>query len=206
LVEKKRDTSKKRNAILDAAIQGFRDEGYETVSMDRIADIAQASKRTVYNHFESKEALFQAVVERFMEEVSVLKQITYDSKRTLADQLSEFADAKVKAMANPTWQGLLKVAMGVFIRDPELAKRTMSKAEAGQDTFVTWLIAAKKDKKLKFKKPDLTAEIFWSLVSGALFWPQLFHGPMPKRHIKLLKDEIVETFLSRYSEKMGDGH
>ena len=57
----------KRDIILDAATMAFRDEGYECTSMDRIAELAGASKRTVYNHFGSKEALFQAVVERLFE-------------------------------------------------------------------------------------------------------------------------------------------
>ena len=53
---KKRDTSKKRLAILDGAIRVFIENGYETSSMDRIAEAAGVSKRTVYNHFPSKEA------------------------------------------------------------------------------------------------------------------------------------------------------
>ena len=32
--------------------------GFSNVSMDAIAERAEASKRTVYNHFENKEALF----------------------------------------------------------------------------------------------------------------------------------------------------
>ncbi len=197
-MEQKRDTSKKRNSILDAAIEAFRDEGYENASMDRIAELAGASKRTVYNHFPSKEALFQAVVERFMDELGALKQIPYRSDQTLEEQLGRFADAKVQAMADPSWQGLLKVAMGVFIRDPRLAEQTMKKAEAGQDTLVIWLTAATDDGRLRADNPELVAEIFWAMVSGALFWPQIFHSTFPDEHIQTLKDEIIATFLCRY--------
>ena len=63
---KKRDTSKKRESILDAAVKAFADEGYENASMDRIAEIADASKRTVYNHFPSKDVLFEEVLDRFI--------------------------------------------------------------------------------------------------------------------------------------------
>ena len=65
---KKRDTSRKRESIIDAAIRAFQEDGFDNTSMDRIAEVAGASKRTVYNHFESKEDLFGAVVERFMGE------------------------------------------------------------------------------------------------------------------------------------------
>ena len=59
----KRDTSQKRHEILDAAIREFQAVGYDNTSMDRIAESAGASKRTVYNHFASKELLFQAAFE-----------------------------------------------------------------------------------------------------------------------------------------------
>ena len=166
--------------------------------MDRIAEIAGASKRTVYNHFESKEVLFQAVMDRFMDEISSLKKIPYDSSRSLEAQLSSFADAKVGIMQDPSWFGLMKVTLTVFIRDPKLAQQTMARAMVGEDTLVTWLKAAKADGKVKFEDAEMAANLFWSIVSGALFWPQLFNDPMPADEIQLLKDELIETFLSRY--------
>ncbi|MCF5632840.1 TetR family transcriptional regulator, partial [Pseudomonas syringae] len=48
-------TDQKREAIVLAAIAEFGDRGFEITSMDRIAARAEVSKRTVYNHFPSKE-------------------------------------------------------------------------------------------------------------------------------------------------------
>ena len=84
----------KRDAILEAATTAFRDEGFECTSMDRIAELAGASKRTVYNHFRSKEALFQAVVERLFEDAAALKRVEWDSERPIEHQLADFARAK----------------------------------------------------------------------------------------------------------------
>src|ERR1700755_3264220 len=52
----------KTEAILEAAGQLFREQGYGAVSMDQIAREAGVSKATVYAHFESKDELFGAVV------------------------------------------------------------------------------------------------------------------------------------------------
>ena len=70
--QKKSRAAIKRDSILEAAIRAFRDVGYECTSMDRIAELAGASKRTVYNHFPSKEALFQAVVARLFDDAVAL--------------------------------------------------------------------------------------------------------------------------------------
>ena len=201
MVENKRDTSKKRNSILEAALQGFRDEGYENISMDRIAELARASKRTVYNHFPSKEALFQAVIDRFMDELSSLKQIPYDGDRPLEEQLAEFAEAKVKLLDNPSWQGLIRVALGVFIREPKIAEETMAKAEAGGNSLVDWLHKASADGRLTMDTPEMAAEMFWGMVSGVLFWPQIFEGSIDREHRAQLKQEIVRTFIARYKPR-----
>src|SRR5258708_31627044 len=53
----------RREAILQAAKDVFLEQGYELATMDDIADRAATTKRTVYAHFENKEALFGAMVE-----------------------------------------------------------------------------------------------------------------------------------------------
>jgi TetR/AcrR family transcriptional regulator, regulator of autoinduction and epiphytic fitness len=198
MAARKRDTSKKHKSILDAAARVFQDEGYENASMDRIAEVAAASKRTVYNHFPSKEALFQEVVERLMAEASALKMIRYDSSLSLEEQLSEFAEAKLAMVKNPSWLGLMRVAITVAIRDPELAKKATARAEAGENTLVTWLKAATEDGKLMVENHELAAGVFWSLIGGSLFWPQLIKGPMDPMSIQVLKEELIKTFLCRY--------
>ena len=61
---RKRLTDRKREAIMRAAVDEFRTAGYEATSMDRIAAAAGVSKRTVYNHFPSKEELFGQMLEQ----------------------------------------------------------------------------------------------------------------------------------------------
>ncbi|NOJ41319.1 TetR/AcrR family transcriptional regulator [Bradyrhizobium australiense] len=51
-----------RQRILDAAYVLFRRRGYSRVSMDEIASAAAITKRTLYNHFESKDQLLAAVL------------------------------------------------------------------------------------------------------------------------------------------------
>ncbi|MEO0613750.1 MAG: helix-turn-helix domain-containing protein, partial [Pseudomonadota bacterium] len=52
----------KEHAIIDAARQSFLAKGFDAASMDEIALLANVSKRTVYNRFRSKEALFAAAI------------------------------------------------------------------------------------------------------------------------------------------------
>ena len=193
-----RDTSRKRNSILDAALEAFQDEGFDHTSMDRIAELAGASKRTVYNHFPSKDALFKAVINRFMGEISALKQIPYDAGQSLEEQLALFAEAKLSILDNPAWLGLFKVSLGVLIQDPKLARESLAQAETGEDYLALWLRDATADGRLHVEDPALAAGIFWAMLSGAFIWPHLIQGPMDETHIQSLKTALIEIFLARY--------
>ena len=52
------------NRILDAAETIFAQRGYASASLRDIAKAAKVTQPALYNHFESKEALYRAVLER----------------------------------------------------------------------------------------------------------------------------------------------
>ena len=54
--------ARSRAHVLDAARRVFLDEGYDQTSLDRVAAEAGVVKRTIYNLYGSKEALFRATI------------------------------------------------------------------------------------------------------------------------------------------------
>jgi len=54
--------SRKRTMIVDAALRAFLENGYAESSVNRIAEDAGVSIKTLYRHFESKDDLFSAVM------------------------------------------------------------------------------------------------------------------------------------------------
>ena len=54
-----------RDAIVEAAFRLFLERGYDSTSLARILESVPYSKGAVYHHFTSKEALLDAVIERF---------------------------------------------------------------------------------------------------------------------------------------------
>jgi TetR/AcrR family transcriptional repressor of mexJK operon len=55
-------SQQRRRDILLAGKKVFFQDGYQLASVDRIAEVAGTTKRTVYDHFGSKEALFAEVI------------------------------------------------------------------------------------------------------------------------------------------------
>ena len=194
---KKRDTSQKRQAILEGATKVFIEKGYEVASMDAIAEVAGVSKRTIYNHFPSKELLFQAIVADFLRQRDEIKPIQYSSARPLEAQLKEFAEAELFLVNDPVRRGLSKLFTSVFLMDIDFGKRTRSQYEPHK-AFVLWLKAAVDDGKLSVPSVELAARMFYGLVEGCLTYAALFTNGASLCYTETVLDEIIATFLSRY--------
>ena len=187
---------RKRADILDAATQAFREDGYDLASMDRIAELAGASKRTVYNHFGSKESLFRAVVDRLMETMRASKRVRFDAQLPIRDQLEKFARAKI-APLHGDGLDLVHVVLGVFVRDPDFACNVMNKTQ--DNHLAIWLQEATAQKKLSVPDTEVAAELFWGMVGGTLFWPQILFGVFEPERERALVEEVVETFMVRFA-------
>jgi AcrR family transcriptional regulator len=61
---REREREETRGAILDAAREMFATEGYEAVTMRRIADRIEYSPTAIYFHFKDKEAVIRAICDQ----------------------------------------------------------------------------------------------------------------------------------------------
>ena len=59
----RKSAERTRRLILDAAYESFYQRGFARSSVDEIAAMAKVTKRTLYNHFDSKDGLLAAVLE-----------------------------------------------------------------------------------------------------------------------------------------------
>ena len=195
---RKRDTTKKRESILSGAAQAFTEMGYDQASMDRIAEIAGVSKRTVYNHFSTKENLFQEVIAWFLGEQRELKRIDYDPAIAMEEQLKAFANAELFLINSPSRLGLSRVLTSVFIRDIDYARKTTAKYASPHEPLIKWLTAAREDDKLRIDDPILAARVFYAMIEGAFTWPALFQQGLSMEAVKPLMDELIDMFIKKY--------
>ena len=60
-----------RDRIVDAAMTVFRRHGFRRSSIEQAAEAAGLTRQALYHHFDSKEALFRAVIERLYQDALV---------------------------------------------------------------------------------------------------------------------------------------
>ncbi len=194
---KKRDTSAKRATILEGAVRVFTKNGFDASSMDRIAEVAGVSKRTVYNHFPSKEILFQAIVADFLKQRDEIKPVRYAPDVSLEEQLKEFAKAEFFLINDPVRRGLSKLFTSVFLMDVDFGRKTRRQYEPHK-AFILWLHDAREDQKLCFPSPELAARVFYGMVEGCFTYPALFSDGENLKNIEPLLSELVSVFLTSY--------
>lgn len=114
---RKTRAGQKRAAALTAASALFRQEGYERVSMEAVANAAGISTATLYRQFPSKEALFEAVATGALDSLAPAPA----QKGDAAAQMKSLAVAYAAFLAQPETRGLMRMLIAETGRNPRLA-------------------------------------------------------------------------------------
>ena len=193
-------TDRKREAIIQAAIAEFRANGFEITSMDKIAATAGVSKRTVYNHFPSKEELFAEILNQLWTRISAEQSVTYDPEQPLRDQLQRMLLAKVQMMADENFLTLARVAIAATIHSPERAQNMVERMGEREEALTVWIRAAQADGRLKPVDPQFAAHQVQGLLKTFGFWPQMSLGqpPLDVGMQNTVAESALEMFLARY--------
>lgn len=146
LLEKRMRRKKEaiRIAIIRAALTQFTDQGFDSASMDSVAEQAGCTKATVYNYFDSKEALLLAAMREYARMVAdgAFTDLTgsVDTEKTLR----RFAVAYLKFQLSPNMVALMRMAVAEGNRGT-LAQTVYEDGIRGYWTRVSEYLAARID-------------------------------------------------------------
>ncbi|WP_207282527.1 TetR/AcrR family transcriptional regulator [Pseudomonas sp. FW300-N2F2] len=193
-------TERKREAILQAAIAEFRSSGFEITSMDKIAATAGVSKRTVYNHFPSKEELFAEILNRLWNSITAEQDMPYSSQTPLREQLQTLLQAKLHLLADENFLDLARIAIAATIHSPERAQNMVSRMGQREEGLTAWIRQAQADARLKPVEPAFAAQQMHGLLKTFAFWPQVSMGQpsLTQEEQARVIESALDMFLSRY--------
>lgn len=195
-------TDRKREAIVQAAIAEFRENGFAGTSMDRVAAAADVSKRTVYNHFPSKDELFEAILAQMWERNHAQAEIPYDAASPLRPQLLAVLEQKMQMLDDASFIDLSRVAMAELMHTPERARALVDRLSEKEEGLPQWLRAAQQDGRLRAGvDANYAAHQLHGLVKSFAFWPQLAMGqpPLAPALRQQVLEDAVDMFLGFYA-------
>ncbi|QIR15938.1 TetR/AcrR family transcriptional regulator [Shewanella aestuarii] len=199
-VEKKTLSQQKREAIVEAAKCMFNKLGVAATSMDKLAEEAKVSKRTVYNHFATKDALVMHLLRELWFKGTASNQGQYLSGQPLFEQLSAIIFTEIQFINSQEHIDMARVAIGHLFYNSEEMSREIEKIRQHETALLRWIKAAALDGKINIEDAKFANEQLLHLIKGQCFWPQILicQPLLNDEQRKHLADESAKMFLSRY--------
>ncbi|MEH1907380.1 TetR/AcrR family transcriptional regulator [Nostoc sp.] len=182
----------KQEQILQGAIRVFLKEGYAKTSMDRVSASAGVSKQTIYSHFQDKEGLFKALIERLtlacFQSIFCIEKL-HGEPAILLRQVAEIYLTKVAD--NPDYLALLRLIITESQNFPELAKLyTQTVVQRGRQMLSQYFVS---HPELGITDPEAMAQIFFGSLVSYVIIQEVLYG---KELMFLSRDRLVDSLMN----------
>lgn len=160
--------------ILDGALRVFARAGYSGTTMDAIAAAVGLSKPTLYQYFDSKETLFQAMM--LGQRDRMMTVFEHPSEQGMVHDLHAFAWDYADVVLRPEMLSLARLIIGEVQRFPEIGRAYQA---SGPDRLLAgimaYLDAQRAAGRLAFDDAELAAQDLWGLILSAPRTQALYH-------------------------------
>lgn len=193
-------TEARRKAIIEAAGRLFLEHGFDSVTMAQISSEVGGSKVTLYNYFDSKEAVFEAFVIA-AGEANLVRLLEVPEDADLGSTLKTLGCNYLQLVLSPDVLGLDQLIIGEARRIPELSRIFYEngplKTLQGMDKAFAHLVAKGW---LKPAQPRQLTLHFKALCDSGLMEEQLWglRSAPSTEEITQAVDLAVEAFLHGY--------
>ena len=201
-------STRKREAILQAATELFLTREYVGTSMEDIAVAAAVSKQTVYKHFSDKQTLFREVALGSVQHVGRDFQSQVAAVAEAPDvpaALRDLARSYITAIMNPLLLRRRQLVLREAGRYPDLARKNHESGPRQTISVLTTAFARLAHRgELAIDDPRLAATQFAFLVVGEPLDTAMFRGAGRRRRLReldALAEAGVEVFLAAYGKQ-----
>ncbi len=198
--------SAKHKQILEGARRVFFASGFAAASMGEIAREAKVSKGTLYVYFDSKEALFAALIDDAKRETAE-RAMQFDVEDPdVGGVLTEFAIRLIEKLSAPQHVAMVRMVIGAAEQFPDLAQVFYEAGpNHGRRRLTEYLIAQQDRGRLVMPDPELAAWQFLGMCCHPVTVHVVLAGqepPDPAR-VRTYAESAVVTFLASFGAATG---
>ena len=171
--------ARKRDVILKAALAGFLEDGFAGSSVNRIAENAGVSIKTLYRHFDNKDDLFVAVIQTACKANQGADEPPWLDLPPL-DGLTQAGSKHLAFVLSAEQLALYRVVTGEAQRFPELGQRYQAEVVGDRIArLIRYFDRWPKTLRTKIREPLRGAQTFRVLLQGDLLETAMLGGPVP---------------------------
>jgi len=187
------------NEIIEAAFVLFAEKGFTTTTMDEIAHKAGISKGSIYNYFNSKEAIFEAVVTNDI--VPILDQIRDAVAKNHQDTSAQFLNCLIQGLITFSQESHLEMIPKLIVSEsgnfPDLAKDYIEKIFKPLRGIIETVIQKGVDNKEFINcDPRTTAHLLLAPILLEQIWKYSLKPIDNNNDSELFIDNYMEIFLN----------
>ena len=153
-------TEKKKQAIIQAALQLFKEKGFKDTSIKAIAEVAEVSPVSIYNYFGSKDNLVTLCVDDLFEEITQKAEDILNSHldfQTKLDQAFDLCQEKMSQQISDYFQDKM-------VKDPALSSLlTKAITAKKRDIYRAYIELGKKEGLIA---EDLSTELVLNVMDA----------------------------------------
>jgi TetR/AcrR family transcriptional repressor of mexJK operon len=162
-------SQQRRRDILMAGKKVFFTQGYQLASVDQIASAAGTTKRTVYDHFGSKESLFTDVIAFAADQFVGLLPAAADLPRAPEDGIRAFIATLRALVVSPDIVRFQRLVITEAERHPALGQALHDTAiTGGERVLADYLAACMAQKRVPPQDAAIAARTLIELSVGAM--------------------------------------
>jgi AcrR family transcriptional regulator len=160
----------RRDRLIQAAEDVFIERGYGLATMDDVSRRAGMSKKTIYQLFATKQALFAALIAQYTEHLMTPIKAD-DGSRSPRAVLEDFLKQLARFVLSPRQVAMHRLVISEALRTPELAQSFLREAmDQGKCALVQWFERQRQRGALHVEDAEEAASMLCGFV---IFEPQL---------------------------------
>lgn len=156
----------KRNQILEAASDLLLQNGFSATSMDMVAKKAGVSKQTVYSHYNNKDALFTAVIEKKCREYQMDEEHMQTGDYSAQQVLFTVGDQFVQLLMDPSVIAMYRLVIGEVTSNPHVAELFYQAGPQQAMDVLSSFMQAHPELNLPKTQADYWTNAFFNLLKG----------------------------------------
>ena len=195
---RERERERRKNEIIDAAEKVFFKNGFESSSVEKVAEVAEYSKATLYLYFSSKEELYFAVCQRA--EGKLFKEVDKAISKVEGtfEKIKAFLNAFVEFQQKNTdhFNALFYLQAHPFSHDPnhELVIENRRRDQKYLNSWIELIDQGKREGVIRENlNPIHTVLLIWMQLSGFLKIMSVVQ-PHLEKELTCSKDKLLEEY------------
>jgi AcrR family transcriptional regulator len=186
----------RRELILSTAEEMFARKGLRATTVRAIADAVGVFSGSLYHHFPSKDAIFDEVLRRYLEEIRARYAVVLASGQQPADCLHDLVVTSLAVAEEQPYATAIYQHEAQYLRETPGFADIQAAAAGIQQTWLQVIEAGVADGSFR---DDIPAWVFYRLIRDAVWLSVRWHRPDGPYSTSQLAEDVTSLFLHGFA-------